>query len=94
MITNSFHGCAFAITMNTPFVALKIGGSRLWRATNTRFYQLFELFGLQNRLVDNLADLQAQMNTPIEWDKINAKLKEWRNVGVEFLDRELKVFMQ
>lgn len=90
MITNSFHGCAFAITMNTPFVALKIGGSRLWRATNTRFYQLFELFGLQNRLVDNLADLQAQMNTPIEWDKINAKLKEWRNVGVEFLERNLK----
>lgn len=94
MITNSFHGCAFAILMNTPFVALKIGGSRLWSATNTRFYQLFEIFGLQNRLVDNLADLQAQMNEPIEWDSINAKLKEWRSVGAEFLDRELKVFMQ
>lgn len=90
MITNSFHGCAFAITMNTPFVALKLGGAQVWGAMNTRFYQLFELFGLQNRLVDNLADLQAQMNTPIEWDKINAKLKEWRNIGVEFLERNLK----
>lgn len=94
MITNSFHGCAFAITMNTPFVALKLGGAQVWGAMNTRFYQLFELFGLQNRLVDNLADLQAQMNEPIEWDKVNLKLKEWRSVGVEFLDRELKVFMQ
>ena len=89
MITNSFHGCAFAITMNTPFVALKLGGARGWGAMNTRFYQLFELFGLQNRLVDNLADLQAQMNEPIEWDKINVKLKEWRNVGVDFLNREI-----
>lgn len=94
MITNSFHGCAFAITMNTPFVALKLGGAQVWGAMNTRFYQLFELFGLQNRLVDNLADLQTQMNTPIEWDKVNLKLKSWRNIGVEFLDRELKVFMQ
>ena len=90
MITNSFHGCAFAITMNTPFVALKLSGAQVWGAMNTRFYQLFELFGLQNRLVDNLADLQAQINTPIEWDKVNAKLKEWRNIGVEFLDRNLK----
>ena len=90
MITNSFHGCAFAITMNTPFVALKLGGAQVWGAMNTRFYQLFELFGLQNRLVDNLADLQTQMNEPIEWDKVNLKLKSWRNIGVEFLERNLK----
>ena len=88
MITNSFHGCAFAILMNTPFVALAQSGAT--EKENIRFTNILELFGLQNRLVDNLADLQAQINTPIEWDKINAKLKEWRNVGVEFLDREIK----
>ena len=93
IITNSFHGCAFAILMNTPFVALKLGGAKGWGAMNTRFYQLFELFGLQNRLVDNLNELKAIINEPIEWDNINAKLKEWRNIGAEFLDRELKVFM-
>lgn len=87
VITNSFHGCAFALLMNTPFVALKLGG---WaEGMNTRFYQLFEHFGVQNQLVDNLADLKAQLNAPIDWEQINMALKEWRGVGVEFLERNL-----
>ena len=88
MITNSFHGCAYALTMNTPFVALKLGGGAA--AMNTRFEQLFEIFGLQNRLVSNLSELKAVMNEPINWDEVNLKLNEWRNVGVEFLAQNLK----
>ncbi len=90
MVTNSFHGCAFAITMNTPFVALKLGGANVWSAMNTRFEQLFELFGLQERLVSNLDELKRAMNKPIKWDEINAKLTKWRNVGIEFLAENLK----
>lgn len=88
MITNSFHGCAFAITMQTPFVALKLGGGA--EPMNTRFEQLFEIFGLQNRFVSNLNELKTIMNEPIEWDKVNAKLKAWRGVGEEFLAHNLK----
>ena len=96
MITNSFHGCAFAITMNTPFVALKLGGGS--SPMNTRFEQLLGLFDLQNRLVSNLEELKAIVNSAlnknvcgeIAWDKINAKLAKWRNVGIEFLAENLK----
>lgn len=88
MITNSFHGCAFAILMNTPFIALSQSGAT--EKENIRFTNILEIFGLQNRLVDNLADLQTQMNEPIDWDKVNLKLKSWRNVGVEFLEKNLK----
>ncbi len=96
MITNSFHGCAFAITMNTPFVALKLGGDA--SPMNTRFEQLLGLFDLQNRLVSNLEELKAIVNSAlnknacgeIAWDKINAKLAKWRNVGIEFLAENLK----
>ena len=87
VVTNSFHGCAFCVLMNTPFVALKLGGGA--SPMNTRFEQLFELFGLQNRLVSNLDELKAVMNEPIAWDKINAKLNEWRTVGVNFLAENL-----
>ena len=87
LITNSFHGCAFALVMGTPFVALKLGGGS--SAMNTRFFQLLELFGLQNRLVDNLSDLETQIKTPIDFESINQKLDSWRNEGVEFLEQNL-----
>ena len=87
LITNSFHGCAFAIVMGTPFVALKLGGAEAWSAMNTRFYQLLKLFGLQDRLVDNLSDLEAQIKTPIDFESVNVKLDSWRNEGVEFLEK-------
>ena len=87
LITNSFHGCAFALVMGTPFVALKLGGGA--SGMNTRFFQLLELFGLQHRLVDNLSDLEAQIKTPINWESINAKLDSWRNEGIEFLEQNL-----
>ncbi len=88
VVTNSFHGCAFCVLMNTPFVALKLGGGAA--PTNTRFEQLFELFGLQNRLVSNLDELKAIMNEPIAWDEINKKLAKWRAVGVNFLGENLE----
>ncbi|MGX3011058.1 polysaccharide pyruvyl transferase family protein [Helicobacter sp. 23-1044] len=88
LITNSFHGCAFALVMGTPFVALKLGGGA--SAMNTRFFQLLELFGLQNRLVDNLSDLETQIKTPIDFESVNQKLDSWRKVGIEFLERNLK----
>ncbi len=101
VVTNSFHGCAFCVLMNTPFVALKLGGGAA--PTNTRFEQLFELFGLQNRLVSNLEELKALVNRTcdktalnknacgeISWDEINKKLAKWRAVGVNFLGENLK----
>lgn len=89
LIKNSFHGCAFAIVMGTPFVALKLSGAEAWSAMNTRFYKLLELFGLQDRLVDNLSDLRAQIKTPIDFESVNVKLDSWRNEGVEFLEQNL-----
>ena len=65
---------------------------------NTRFEQLLELFDLQNRLVSNLEELKAIVNSAlnknacgeIAWDKINEKLAKWRNVGIEFLAENLR----
>lgn len=87
LVTNSFHGVSYAILMNTPFVALKLGGGA--SMMNTRFEWLLELLNLQSRLVDNINDLQKQMNEPINWDFVNEKLKAWREVGIEFLESHL-----
>lgn len=89
VVTNSFHGCAFAVVMNTPFVALKLGGND--EPMNTRFEQLFEIFGLQDRLVSNLNELKAVLEKPIDWNEVNKKLSKWRSVGVEFLAENLSL---
>lgn len=88
LVTNSFHGVSYAILMNTPFVALKLGGGA--SMMNTRFEWILELLNLQNRLVDNIKDLQKQMNEPINWDFVNERLKAWREVGIEFLESHLR----
>lgn len=88
LVTNSFHGVSYAILMNTPFVALKLGGGA--SMMNTRFEWILELLNLQNRLVDNIKDLQKQMNEPINWDFVNERLKAWREVGAKFLQENLK----
>lgn len=87
LVTNSFHGVSYAILMNTPFVALKLGGGA--SMMNTRFEWLLELLNLQSRLVDNIRVLQKQMNEPINWDFVNEKLRAWREVGIKFLDSHL-----
>lgn len=87
LVTNSFHGVSYAILMNTPFVALKLGGEA--SMMNTRFEWLLELLNLQSRLVDNIRVLQKQMNEPINWDFVNEKLRAWREVGIKFLDSHL-----
>lgn len=88
LITNSFHGVSYALLMNTPFVALKLGGGAA--LMNTRFEQILHIVNLQNRLVENLKDLKKQMNEPINWDFVNEKLQKWRTVGVEFLHENLQ----
>lgn len=92
VITNSFHGVSYALLMNTPFVALKLGGGAA--LMNTRFEQILHILNLQNRLVDNLAELQKQMNEPINWDIVNEKLESWRNVGIRFLQENLQNNLQ
>lgn len=68
-ITDSFHGCVFAIIFNKPFVCL--GNESRGSA---RFDSLLSIFGLQDRLITNPdeATLAQTLTTPIDWDRVNA----------------------
>ena len=89
VITNSFHGCVFAIIMNTPFLALKLGGEA--SAMNTRFETLLEIFGLQERLCSDLEEFKAKYsaNIPIDWQAVNTRLRLWSQVGKDFLAKHV-----
>jgi len=88
VITDSFHGCVFAILFSKPFVAIdnKERGS-------SRFHSLLDLFDLQDRLVNSYDDFLYKkaklLSTSINYDKVNSILKTKQDESVRFLKRAL-----
>lgn len=85
-ITDSFHGCVFAIIFNKPFVCLgnKSRGS-------ARFDTLLRKFGLEDRLIScpTASQLQQVLHTPIDWAQVNEKLSFERERGINFLKENI-----
>lgn len=81
VLTDSFHGMAFSIIFNRPFVV--IGNPERGMA---RFTSLLNHFNLTSRLTENtLPDLTA----PIDYDTVNVLLNNQRDLGVKFLKESL-----
>ena len=85
-ITDSFHGCVFAIIFNKPFVCL--GNESRGSA---RFDSMLSTFGLQDRLITNHdADTIIQtLTTPIDWDRVNTICRSEQARALEFLRHNL-----
>ena len=85
-VTDSFHGCVFAIIFNKPFVCL---GNTL--RGNTRFDSLLSIYGLESRMVSSgcFDDILRIMREPIDWMKVNAIRESERKMGIEFLKNNL-----
>ena len=87
IITDSFHGTVFSILFNKPFISIvnKIRGEE-------RFTSLLEMFGLTQRLVydANHSRINALINEPIDYEKVNTILRFERKKAVDFLMQCLK----
>lgn len=77
IITDSFHGMAFSIIFNKPFLIVKndSGG-------NARYYSLLKQFGLENRIVNETANLPIPN---IDWQSVNEKRESLRYDSINFL---------
>ena len=86
VVTDSFHGCIFAIIFNKPFICL---GNK--NRGSARFDSLLGTFGLQDRLFDNSSpdQLNQILSSNIDWKKVNALLKSERKRGLAFLKQNL-----
>nr|WP_268820429.1 polysaccharide pyruvyl transferase family protein [Paraglaciecola sp. G1-23] len=81
VITDSFHGCVFAILFNKPFIAY--GNKNRGMA---RFKSLLKMFGLENRLVVNKSDLNKNViGEKIDWNVVNSQLNEHRQFSKQFV---------
>ena len=86
VVTDSFHGVAFSILFNRPFIAY--GNPKRGMA---RFESLLRMFGLEDRLhvgseridIDDILD-------PINWAAVNSRLAELRLDSFSFLEQALR----
>lgn len=78
MITDSFHGIAFAINFNIEF------GGILPDKTVTRIWNLLELTGLMDRVITDYHDFSIY-DTPIAYDCVNKRIQEKRKESMQIL---------
>lgn len=82
VITDSFHGTAFSILHNLPFIA--IGNTRRGLA---RFESLLQMFGLEDKLLLDFEEEKADeiLKQEINWAKVNETLNKEREKAKQFL---------
>lgn len=83
MITDSFHGTAFAINFNTPFVEVLPNNN-----TGTRNMSILRLTGLSNRILKD-DDIDLAMTT-IDFSETNRILEKKREESIEILKHMLE----
>lgn len=85
IITDSFHGCAFSIIFNKPFIAIGNSGRGL-----TRFTSMLKLFGFENRLISDINGLTDDLIfEKIDWEFVNNKIKSERQKSKGYLTKNL-----
>jgi hypothetical protein len=87
VVTDSFHGVAFSIIFNKPFIAIGNHGRGL-----ARFTSVLKMFGLEQRLIFSPAELTAELiNQPIDFTKVNQLKAEKQQFAAAFLSKALTV---
>lgn len=85
VVTDSFHGCVFAILFRKPFIVYANGNRGL-----TRFKSLLGLFGLEDRLIMSSGELSDEkLANVIDWTKVDEVLGRERDRSRRFLESAL-----
>ena len=88
VIANTFHGTAFAINLNKQFVTFSCGKEKI--------KELLVQLGLEDRDCTGKTkeEIFAILNTPIDYDSVNAKLGSMREVSLDYIRRSVELVKQ
>lgn len=80
VVCDSFHATVFSIIFNVDFIVIenKIRG-------NARFESLLSMFGLEDRLINDISGIEEISNKKIMWDKVNMLMKFYQEESLSFL---------
>lgn len=84
LVTDSFHGTAFAINFETQFIEILPNSN-----TEQRNKSILRSFGLSDRIVSNYEDY-TKLKNPIDYQMVGGKLNEQRQYSISLLEETLK----
>lgn len=79
VFTNSFHGTAFSLIMNKPFVIAKEAN----HGVNVRCFDLLDRLNLTNRIIESVQDVNDLED--IQWDETNMFLSDYVKKSENYL---------
>lgn len=85
VITDSFHGTVFSIIYNKPFWVLGNPSRGMARISS-----LLKIFRLEDRLISSEAFDNIDISKPINWEIVNSRRKELKNLSLHFLESNLE----
>lgn len=87
--TDSFHCSVFSVIFQRPFITFYRFASSDGNSRNSRIDSLLSLLNLNSRLY--AGNLVRQMQTPIDYGKVDKTLGTLRNHSFEFLKKGLEI---
>ncbi|MFN9645258.1 MAG: polysaccharide pyruvyl transferase family protein [Cyanobacteriota bacterium] len=85
VLTDSFHGTAFSLTFNIPFLYI---GDR-YNKQISRARSLLKILGLDDRLQDDMPLSNELISKPLDYSSVNRELAERRRSSLYFLQNAL-----
>ena len=89
IVTNSFHGMAFSIIMQKPFVVLP--QSQTNSKGNSRFSSLLGQLGLENHILREKDQLENIVKTSINWKSVDQALSSLQQKSIHWLSQTLSL---
>lgn len=85
VLTDSFHGAVFSIIFRRPFIVIANPDRG-----NSRLKSLLLPLGLSHRMISDPAQARKALESPVDWQAVEARVDELRRAGFDFLNQALK----
>ena len=89
VVTNSFHGTAFSVIFQKPFISVGITGRK--SGVNDRAKSFLTRLGLQDRFIERFDPdvIRERIKTDIDWSSVSDRTHQWRQETINFLQTSL-----
>lgn len=84
VVTDSYHGCVFAIIFNKPFICVLNK-----RRGTARIETLLKIVGLENRAIKEESELRNVINGNIDWSDVESRIAKKRKESEWMLKKAL-----
>lgn len=94
VITNSFHGTAFSLKMNIPFIVPINMKQPTDRRLSVRIESLLRQFCLENRIVNtpvSMTEEDIEGMLDMNYDEINKRLCQFREISMDYISNALEL---